>query len=179
MADIAVVNEKIFQKFISREEIGGAVHRIASAINRDYLDKNPLLLGVLNGAFIFAADLIRSLTIPCQISFVKFASYKGTQSTEMVHELIGVNEDLSCRHILVVEDIVDSGITMDHLLDHLKSFNPLSVKLACFSFKPEAFKKSFLIDYLGIKIPNTFVVGYGLDYDGYGRNLPEMYMLKN
>jgi hypoxanthine phosphoribosyltransferase len=179
MSQFVTVKNKVFRKFITRDTIHSAVQRIAGSINLDYADRNPLLLAVLNGAFIFAADLIRELTIPCQISFVKFSSYAGTESTENIHELIGLNEEISNRHIIVVEDIVDSGLTMDYLLTHLKTFHPLSVKLACFSLKPAACKKPLRIDYLGIEIPNAFVVGYGLDYDGYGRNLPELYKLEN
>ncbi len=173
------VKDKVFRKFISREKIDLAVSALAGRINADYTGKNPLLLGVLNGAFIFAADLIRKIEIPCQISFVKYASYAGTQSTEKVKELIGMNEEIKGRHIIVVEDIVDSGITMDHLLQELYKYQPLSVRLACFCLKPDAFIKDFTIDYLGMEIPDDFIVGYGLDYDGYGRNLPEIYKLEN
>lgn len=173
------VKNKVFRRFIPRHQIDLVVQDIAARINADYKGKNPLLLGVLNGAFIFAADLIRALTIPCQISFVKYASYVGTRSTTEVKELIGINEEIRGRHIIVVEDIVDSGITMDHLLQELRNYTPASVKLAVFFLKPEAFIKSFRIDYLGMEIPNAFIVGYGLDYDGYGRNLPEIYKLEN
>ncbi|MFH1297168.1 MAG: hypoxanthine phosphoribosyltransferase [Bacteroidota bacterium] len=173
------VKDKVFRKFISREQIDQVVQQIADRINTDYADKNPLLLGVLNGAFVFAADLIRRLRIPCQISFVKYASYVGTRSSEEVKELIGLNEELKGRHVLVVEDIVDSGTTMDYLLKDIGKYDPASVSLVCFCRKPEAFLKTFKIDYLGMEIPNAFVVGYGLDYDGYGRNLPEIYKLEN
>jgi len=173
------VKDKVFRKFISREKIDLTVSALAGRINTDYTGKNPLLLGVLNGAFIFAADLIRKIEIPCQISFVKYASYAGTQSTEKVKELIGMNEEIKGRHVIVVEDIVDSGITMDHLLKELHKYQPLSVRLACFCLKPDAFVKDFTIDYLGMEIPDDFIVGYGLDYDGYGRNLPEIYKLEN
>ena len=148
---------------------------MALEINRDYEGKDPLFIAILNGSFIFAADLIRKITIPCQISFVKLSSYSGTVSTESVKELIGLNEDIQGRHVVIVEDIVDTGLTLDKFLKDLELKHPASVKLACFSFKKEAFKKSFPIDYLGITIPNEFIVGYGLDYDGYGRNLPDIY----
>lgn len=173
------VKDKVFRRFISKQQIDQVVREIATRIDTDFQGKKPLLLGVLNGAFIFAADLIRALTIPCQISFVKYASYVGTTSTTEVKELIGLNEDLRGRHVIIVEDIVDSGITMDYLLRDLKKYKPASVKLACLFLKPEAFVKSFRIDYLGMEIPNAFVVGYGLDYDGYGRNLREIYKLEN
>ncbi|MBC8313926.1 MAG: hypoxanthine phosphoribosyltransferase [Bacteroidales bacterium] len=177
--EIVEVKGKVFRKFITREKIDQVVNTLAGRINSDYAGENPLLIGVLNGAFIFAADLIRKMEIPCQISFVKYASYTGTQSSKKVTELIGLNEEIKGRHILVVEDIVDSGITMDHLLKELHKYRPLSVRLACFCLKPDAFVKDFSIDYLGMEIPNDFVVGYGLDYDGYGRNLPEIYKLEN
>ncbi|MEI7499341.1 MAG: hypoxanthine phosphoribosyltransferase [Bacteroidota bacterium] len=171
------VRELIFEKFINREEIDAAVQKVADGINRDYVGKNPLLLAILNGAFIFASDLLRKITIPCEISFVKFASYSGTLTTSKVKELIGVNEELEGRHVIVVEDIVDTGITMHKLLEDIHEKNPLDIKVACFCFKPEAFQKDFKIDYLGMVIPNDFIVGYGLDYDGQGRNFPEIYKI--
>jgi len=171
------VRELVFEKFISRNEIDKAVQKVADDINRDYAGKNPILLAILNGAFIFASDLMRKITIPCEISFVKFASYSGTATTTNVRELIGLDEELTGRNIIVVEDIIDTGITMDKLLDDVRRREPLDVKVACFCFKPEAFKKSFDIDYIGMKIPNDFIVGYGLDYNGYGRNLPEIYKI--
>jgi len=175
--DTIKVNDKDFEISIDATAIDSAVQKIADAINRDYEGKNPLFLAVLNGSFIFAADLIRKITIPCQISFVKLSSYSGTTSTENVKELIGLSEDIKGRHLIIVEDIVDTGLTLDKFLSDLEKFEPASVKLACFTFKKEAFKKSFRIDYLGITIPNEFIVGYGLDYDGYGRNLPDIYKI--
>lgn len=171
------VRELVFEKFINREEIDTAVQKVADGINRDYIGKNPLLLAILNGAFIFASDLMRKITIPCEISFVKYASYSGTLTTSKVKELIGVNEELEGRHVIVVEDIVDTGITMHKLLENIREKNPLDVKVACFCFKAEAFQKDFKIDYLGMVISNDFIVGYGLDYDGHGRNFPEIYKI--
>jgi len=171
------VRELIFEKFISREEIDTVVQKVADGINLDYVGKNPLLLAILNGSFIFASDLIRKLTIPCEISFVKFASYDGITTTSKVNELIGVGEELEGRHIIVVEDIVDTGLTMHKLLREIREKNPIDVRVACFCFKPEAFEKSFRIDYLGMEIPNDFIVGYGLDYNGYGRNFPDIYKI--
>ncbi len=173
------VKDKEFEKSIDASVIDSAVKRIAFEINRDYDVKNPLFLSILNGSFVFAADLLRKITIPCQISFVKLASYSGPASTEKVKELIGLNEDIKERHVIIVEDIVDTGLTLQILLKKLEEYHPASIKLACLTFKKEAFKKDFKIDYLGITIPNEFVIGYGLDYDGYGRNLPDIYkMLK-
>jgi len=171
------VRELVFEKFISATEIDAAVQRVADAINRDFYGKNPLLLAILNGAFIFASDLMRKITIPCEISFVKYASYSGTASTTKVRELIGVEEIIEGRSVIVVEDIVDTGITMDELLKEIHEKKPKEVKVACFCFKPAAFQKSFSIDYLGMTIPNDFIVGYGLDYDGQGRNLPDIYKI--
>ncbi|MGE5424429.1 MAG: hypoxanthine phosphoribosyltransferase [Syntrophothermus sp.] len=173
------VKDKTFEVSIPAAKINDIVEEMAARINEDYEGKNPLFLSILNGSFIFAADLMRKITIPCEITFVKFSSYTGTSSTEKVKELIGLNEDISGRHVIVIEDIVDTGITMELLLKDLENFRPASVKLACFTFKPEAFKKTFPIDYVGIRIPNDFIVGYGLDYDGYGRNLPEIYKIVN
>ncbi|MEI6435318.1 MAG: hypoxanthine phosphoribosyltransferase [Bacteroidota bacterium] len=169
------VRELVFEKFITREEIETAVQRVADDINRDFKGKNPLLLAILNGAFIFASDLMRKITIPCEISFVKFASYSGTSTTLKVKELIGVDEELRGRHIIIVEDIIDTGITMDKLLTDIQTKQPECVKVACFCFKPEAFQKDFPIDYIGLSISNDFIVGYGLDYNGQGRNLPDIY----
>ena len=169
------VRELVFEKFIGREEIEAAVQQVADGINRDYAGKNPLLLAILNGAFMFAGDLMRKITIPCEITFVKFASYSGTATTAVVKELIGVDEELMGRHVIIVEDIVDTGITMDKLLHDVWAKSPESVGVACFCFKKEAFQKSFPINYIGMTIPNDFIVGYGLDYDGYGRNLPDIY----
>jgi hypoxanthine phosphoribosyltransferase len=171
------VKDKEFEISIPSASINEAVQRMADEINRDYKDKTPLFLAILNGSFVFAADLIRKITIPCEISFVKLASYSGTSSTNQVREMIGLNEVITGRHIIILEDIVDTGITLDHLITDLEKLNPADVKVACFTFKPEAFQKSFRIDYLGISIPNDFIVGYGLDYDGYGRNLPDIYKI--
>jgi hypoxanthine phosphoribosyltransferase len=163
--------------FIPREEIDGAVQRVADGINRDYAGKNPLLLAILNGAFMFASDLMKKITIPCEITFVKFSSYSGTSTTAVVKELIGIDADLNDRHVIIIEDIVDTGHTMAKLLDDLKEKKAADVKIACFCFKPEAFQKDFPLDYVGLKIPNDFIVGYGLDYDGHGRNLPDIYKI--
>jgi hypoxanthine phosphoribosyltransferase len=173
------VKELVFEKFIGRDEIDDAVQKIADGINRDFEGKNPLLLAILNGAFMFAADLMRKITIPCEISFVKFASYSGTTTTSSIKELIGVDEDLAGRFVIIVEDIVDTGITMEKLLRDVSAKSPAGVKVACFCFKPGAFQKDFAIDYVGLKIPNDFIVGYGLDYDGFGRNLADIYKIVN
>ena len=171
------VKDKEFRISITANQIKSAVQNIAGQINIDYKEKNPLFLPILNGSFIFAADLLRKITIPCQVSFVKFASYSGTSTTVEVKKLIGINEEVRARNIIVLEDIIDTGITVDLLLNELKKYDPADVKIACFCHKPEAFVKTFKIDYSGMSIPNEFIVGYGLDYDGYGRNFPDIYKI--
>lgn len=163
---------------ITAEKIQQRVKEIASEINLQYDGKKPLFLGVLNGAFLFMADLFKNVNLECEISFIKVSSYSGTASSGNVKNLIGLNENISGRHVIVVEDIVDTGDTMKYLLDELKKQNPSSVKLATILFKPEALKQDVKPDYVGFKIPPAFVVGYGLDYDGLGRNLNDIYVLK-
>jgi hypoxanthine phosphoribosyltransferase len=171
------VKDKEFESFIPAAEIDTLVKGLADRINEDFKGKNPLFLAILNGSFVFAADLMRKISIPCNISFVKFASYSGTKTTEIVKELIGVNEEIRDRHIILIEDIIDTGNTIESILTDLDKMKPAEVKIACFCHKPDAFRKSYKIDYIGINIPNEFIVGYGLDYDGYGRNLPDIYKI--
>lgn len=171
------VKDKDFQLFITAEEIERAVARIADSLNREMAGKNPVYLVILNGAFVFAGDLFKKLDMPCEVSFVKLSSYKGTGSTSCVKELIGLNEILRGRPVVIVEDIIDTGITMDYLLQKVRALEPADLKIAALLFKPEAFVKSFPIDYIGMEIPSDFIVGYGLDYDGYGRNFAEIYKL--
>lgn len=171
------VKDKDFKLSISAEQIHETVERLAAEINRDLKDKNPLFLVVLNGAFIFAADLYRKITIESEISFVKLASYSGTTSTSDVKELIGLNEKLKGRNVVILEDIIDSGTTMQYLMNKLLYLGVKDVKLAALLFKPNAFRESFRIDYLGLEIPNDFIVGYGLDYDGFGRNYGDIYKI--
>ena len=174
---VIVVKDKKFGISIPANKIDAAIGKIADQINRDYEGKNILFMPILNGSFMFTADLLRKIQIPCQVSFVKYASYSGTSTTAQVKELIGINESVTGRYVVILEDIVDTGITMDLVLNELKKFQPADVKLACLFHKPDAFIKSFKIDYLGMNIPNEFVVGFGLDYDGYGRNYPDVYHL--
>jgi len=139
--------------------------------------KNPLLLAVLNGAFIFTADLMREMTIPCEVSFVKLASYQGTTSTGTIHEVLGINEDLSGRHIIIVEDIVESGLTIKRMVEQLGTRGPASVSICTLFFKPERLKEDLHLDYVAFKIPNDFILGYGLDYDQQARGLKDLYTL--
>ena len=175
--DIIKVKDKEFSKFIYLDTILDAVSKVADQINQDYADKNPLFLVVLNGAFMFASDLMKKINIECEISFVKLSSYSGTNSTETVKNLIGINEELKNRSVILVEDIVDTGITIEHMIEELKKFEPLDVKIATLLLKPEKYNKAHKIDYVAIEIPNDFIVGYGLDYDGFARNLPDIYKI--
>lgn len=171
------VKDKIFSLYIDSKEIDESVSKVAKEINRDLKGKNPLFIVILNGAFVFASDLIRKITIDCEISFVKLSSYSGTKTTSVVRELIGLDENLSDRHVVIVEDIIDTGITMENTINKFKKLNAKDVKIATLLFKPNSFLKDYNIDYIGLKIPNDFIVGYGLDYDGFGRNYPDIYKI--
>jgi hypoxanthine phosphoribosyltransferase len=171
------VKDKEFKLSIRAEVINEAVERIALQLNRDLKGKNPIFLVVLNGAFIFAADLYRKIEIESEISFVKLASYSGTESTSDVKELIGLNEKLRGRTVVILEDIIDTGTTMQYLVNKLMYLGASEVLLAALLFKPTAFREDFRIDYLGLEIPNEFIVGYGLDYDGFGRNYEDIYKI--
>ncbi len=171
--------DKEFKLSISAEEIETAVIRVADSINKDLKDKDVIFLGILNGAFMFASDLLRHITFNCQISFLKLASYQGTSNSGTVKRLIGINENIANKTVVVIEDIVDSGITIDHIIKQLNGYEPAEIKIATLLLKPEAYRKEVKIDYVGIKIPNDFIVGYGLDYNGYGRNLQSIYSILN
>ena len=171
------VRDKEFSLFLTAEEIDKAVDQVAEMINADMMGKDPLFLCVLNGAFIFASDLLKKVKVDCEISFVKLSSYVGTKTTNTVRELIGLDQVLAGRTVVVVEDIIDTGITMAYTLEKLRKLGASDVRIATLLFKPEAFKKDYPIDYVGLVIPNEFIVGYGLDYDGHGRNLPDIYKI--
>jgi hypoxanthine phosphoribosyltransferase len=172
------LKDKEFRVSISAEKIQEVVEGMAKEINKDYKDKNiPLFISILNGSFMFTADLFKHIDFTCEVTFLKLTSYKGTATTGSVRQLIGVNESIEGRDVIVLEDIVDTGITIEQILGQLKSFEPASVKVASLLFKPAAYQKEFKIDYIGMEIPNDFIVGYGLDYDGLGRNLPDIYTL--
>jgi hypoxanthine phosphoribosyltransferase len=175
--DLITIKDKQFKPFISQQQIEEAVKKIAASINSELKNELPLFLVVLNGSFMFAADLLKEVTIPCEISFVKVASYHGTTSSGAVTELIGLTEDITGRTVIVVEDIVDTGATLEKLFSVLNKKNVKQIKTASVLFKPDAYKKEIKIDYPGITIGNDFVVGYGLDYNGQGRNLKEIYVL--
>ncbi|MBL7905185.1 MAG: hypoxanthine phosphoribosyltransferase [Bacteroidales bacterium] len=171
------VKDKEFSVFIKAAEIDKSVSRIADAINEDLKGKVPLFLVVLNGAFMFAADLMKKIKVENNISFVKLSSYSGTRSTQVINELIGINEVVKGRTVVIVEDIIDSGLTIRRMLDNLNQQEAADVKVATLVYKPNAFKSDYKIDYTGFEIPNDFILGYGLDYDGFGRNLPDIYKI--
>ena len=173
--DTIKVLDKEFKLYIPQEDIENVIKDMANQINEEYKDKSPLFLVMLNGAFMFASQLFKELTIDCETSFVKYSSYSGTQSTCEVKELIGLNTSLEGRDVVIVEDIIDSGFTMNCLLQKLKSMKVSSVKIATMLFKPNAFKFDYKIDYIGMNIGNEFIVGYGLDYNQHGRNYGSIY----
>lgn len=171
------IKDKQFSTFISSAEIQKVVSKVAVRINADLKGKTPLFIVILNGSFMFAADLLKEIEMDCETSFVKLASYVGTKTSSEVKQLIGLNEDISGRTVIIVEDIIDTGITVECMLEQLAWRKPAEVKIATLLFKPNAFIKDFDIDYIGMEIPNDFIIGYGLDYDGFGRNLPDIYKI--
>jgi len=177
MADIHI-HDKIFTPFIPAHKIQKRVAEVAAQLNSEYAGRRPLLIGILNGSFIFAADLFRHLTIEAEISFIKLVSYKGTSSTGHVVTAIGMEEAIHGRHVIIVEDIIDTGKTMSSFLPEILHRQPASVKITTFLTKPSALQFDVAADYTAFEIEDKFVVGYGLDYDGLGRNLPDLYILK-
>lgn len=174
---IVKIKDKSFRVSIPEAEIKNRVKLLAQQMSKDLEGKNPLFLAVLNGSFVFAADLMREMTIPCEISFVKLASYQGTTSTGKIKEVIGINEDLSGRTIVIVEDIVESGQTMKRMIESLGTRNPASVQICTLFFKPEKLKEDLTLDYVAFRIPDDFILGYGLDYDQQGRGLKDVYTI--
>ena len=169
--------DKTFKELITGEAIQKRVDELAAAINNDLGEKDVLFLGILNGAFLFAADLFKRIEFPARISFVKLASYAGTKSSGSIKELIGWNEDITGKTVVVVEDIVDTGTTLERIMTELVMYKAAEIKIVTALFKSGVYKGKTVIDYVGFEIPDDFVVGYGLDYDGYGRNLPSVYIL--
>ena len=167
--------DKEFKLFISDKQIQEAVEEIARRMNKELKGQKVFLIGILNGCFMFAADLVKHLDLDCTITFLKLASYQGTSSTGKVKRLIGLNEDIKDQTVVVLEDIVDTGITLDYIQKQLRGYEPAEIKLATLLYKPEACRQDISLDYVGIEIPDDFVVGYGLDYNGYGRNLRHIY----
>lgn len=178
MSTIQVL-DKEFVTSIPANEIHEKVKDVAKQINADYEGETPLFLVVLNGAFVFAADLMREISLPSEVSFVKLASYEGTSSTGTVKEVIGLNTDITNRPVIIVEDIVESGITMAHMIETLKKQNPKSIDICTMLLKPEKLEVKLNIRYVAMEIPNDFILGYGLDYNGLGRGLKDIYTIKS
>jgi len=171
------LHDKTFEIYIEEDKIQEKVKSLAEQLSCDYKDKNPLFIAILNGSFMFAADLFKNLSIDAEICFIKLASYKGVRSTGHVTTAIGLDHEIFNRHVIIIEDIVDTGKTLGFFIPKLHHQQPASLKIAALLHKPEATQHHLDIDYIGFSIPNKFVVGYGLDYDGLGRNLKEIYKL--
>ncbi len=172
------LKDKEFGVSLDSEEIQKIIKQLAQKINNDFKDKEtPLFISILNGSFMFTADLLKHIDFNCEITFLKLSSYLGTSTTGNVKELIGINEKIQGRHVIVLEDIVDTGITLEQIVHDLKRLKPADIRISTFLFKPDAYKKDIKIDYIGKEIPNDFIIGYGLDYDGLGRNLADIYTL--
>ena len=171
------IKDKKFELYLSEKEIQESIEQVANQINADYKGEDVVFVGVLNGAFMFASDLMKDIKLECEISFVKVQSYKGTSSTGNVHELIGLTTDVKNKHVIIVEDIVDSGLTLNKLYSMIDHHSPKSVEVATLLYKPEAFKGKYPPKYVGIEIPNKFIVGFGLDYLEAGRNSRDIYQI--
>ena len=177
MSNTIQVKDKTFAVSIPQEKIISEVKRVAGEISRDYAGREPVFLAVLNGSFVFAADLLREISLPCEISFVRLASYQGVSTTGEIREIMGLNIEITGRPVVIVEDIVDTGLTMAHMLETLKKHNPSSVDICTLLLKPGKLQVDLDIRYCCMQIPNDFIVGYGLDYDGFGRNTKDIYTL--
>ena len=169
--------DKEFRILITSGKIQESVERMADQMNKDLQNKNVIFLGILNGAFMYASDLIRRIKFDCEVSFLKLATYDGSYSTGSLKRLIGVDEDLANKTVVVLEDVIDTGFTIDNILKQLKGYDPEQIKVATLFFKSGRYSKKNIPDYIGIEIPDNFIVGYGLDYKGYGRNLKDIYAM--
>ena len=174
MEKVTILNKE-FKLFLSSEKIQETVLDLSKRLNEDLKDKEVIFLAILNGSFMFASDLFKQIEFNSKITFLKLASYSGTSSTGKIKRLIGLNEMIEGKTLVVLEDIVDTGITLDHIIKQLRGYEPKEIKIASLLFKPDAYKKQIHIDYVGLEIPNNFIVGYGLDYEGFGRNLQAIY----
>ena len=178
MKKLITANNLTFERFIHHQDIAERIKILGQQISEKYRGQKPLFIGVLNGSFMFIADLLRHCEVECEVAFVRLSSYKGTQSTGKIETVYGLEMSIVDRQIIVVEDIVDSGRTLHYFLEFIKQQQPSSVELATLLFKPEAVQFQVKLDYIGFEIPDKFVIGYGLDYDGLCRNLPDIYQLK-
>lgn len=177
MEKLVKLNDRTFRLYKSESEILTAIRGVANRINDDYIGKRPLLVPILNGSFMFASDLMKELKLDCELSFVKAVSYEGTNSSGKLATLIGLNQSLEGRHVIIIEDIVDTGHTLAKVLPTFQQQHPASLKIASLLMKPLALQTPVTVDYVGMEIPNEFIVGYGLDYDGLGRNLRDIYQV--
>lgn len=175
--DRVTLLDKTFEVSITEDKVLASVAKVADQINKDYEGREVLFLCILNGAFMFASDLLKNIELKCCVSFLKIGSYEGTTSTGVVKQLIGLNENVKDKHLIVVEDVVDSGNTIEQIFATLNSYSPASIEVATAVYKPDVYKKKYPIRYVGLEVPADFIVGYGLDYDGYGRNLRSIYTL--
>jgi len=171
------IQDKHFELFIPNEKIDEAIREIAGRMNKELADRDVTFLGILNGAFMFASRLLGLINFQCRVSFLKLVSYQGTESTGSIKRLIGLNEDISGKNVVVLEDIVDSGLTLLNTIQQLKGFDPSEIRIAALFMKPANFREKVKVDYTGLEIPDDFIIGYGLDYNGYGRNLLNIYKL--
>ena len=172
------LKDKNFQLFIDSKELNNSIESLSNKINQDYSDREPIFLCVLNGAFVFAAELIKRFNHECQVSFVKLSSYQGVQSSGTINSLIGLNEDIKEKDVIIVEDIVDTGQTIANIVENILNKNPRSIEVATLLYKPKSYQKQIPIKYKAIEIGNDFIVGFGLDYNGLGRNLEEIYIIE-
>jgi hypoxanthine phosphoribosyltransferase len=179
MINTVKIHDKEFEIYIDEDELRSINSSLAQSINKDYQGKKPIVLSILNGSFIFAADLVRNFDFPMTIEFVRYSSYEGTESTGTIKQILGLKSDIKDQDLLIIEDIVDTGFTLSKALEELRSHGPSSVKVVALLLKPEAIIHPVPVDYIGKEIPNDFVVGYGLDYDELGRDLPAIYKLKD
>lgn len=173
---LITLHDKPFRPYLPADQLAAALDELAARLNRDYAGRRPLFVVVLTGAFMFASDLLKRITEPCEIVFIRVASYEGTETSGQVTEVLGLREDVRGRHVVVLEDIVDTGHTMHYLLPQLQAQGPASLEVATLFFKPDSLRHDLNLKYVALRIPNDFVVGYGLDYDGLGRNLPDVYV---
>ena len=173
---LVTIHDKVFRPYLTAAALDAAVSALAARLSTDYSGREPLFVVVLTGAFMFASDLLKRMSEPCEVVFIRVASYEGTGSTGVVQEVLGLRESIQGRHIIIVEDIVDTGTTMHHLLPTLLAKGPASVEIATLFYKPASLRHEVDLRYVALEIPNDFVVGYGLDYDGLGRNLPDVYV---